>query len=201
MKKLDVLGEVALMYMPASDELRDYLRLFRLEPASEVKFLELADRELKNTYLQRYALSPEGEIFSSAAERYQRGCRGTLRSGLCLSKRKKQMLTDARQELVLAYVQRHDFGADAEGLLFVPELAEAARLYVRLYPLFEASEVKMMAMEDAAMVADYLEHDDLHEAAELMLLSGTFCHLAPAYAKKWGFGEKAAGEFAQKTGK
>lgn len=109
------------------------------------------------------------------------------------------MLTDARQELVLAYVQRHDFGADAEGLLFVPELAEAARLYVRLYPLFEASEVKMMAMEDAAMVADYLEHDDLHEAAELMLLSGTFCHLAPAYAKKWGFGEKAAGEFAQKT--
>lgn len=111
------------------------------------------------------------------------------------------MLTDARQELVLAYVQRHDFGADAEGLLFVPELAEAAKLYVRLYPLFEASEVKMMAMEDAAMVADYLEHDDLHEAAELMLLSGTFCHLAPAYAKKWGFGEKAAGEFAQKNGK
>jgi len=51
------------------------------------------------------------------------------------------------------------------------------------------------------MVADYLEHDDLHEAAELMLLSGTFCHLAPAYAKKWGFGEKAAGEFAQKNGK
>ena len=192
MKKLDVLGEVALMYMPASDELRDYLRLFRLEPASEVKFLELADRELKNAYLQRYALSPEGEIFL---------LRQKDTSEALSVEAQKQMLTDARQELVLAYVQRYDFGADAEGLLFVPELAEAARLYVRLYPLFEASEVKMMAMEDAAMVADYLEHDDLHEAAELMLLSGTFCHLAPAYAKKWGFGEKAAGEFAQKNGK
>ena len=200
MKKLDVLGEVALMYMPASDELRDYLRLFRLEPASEVKFLELADRELKNAYLQRYALSPEGEIFLLRQKDTSEAV-GYFTEWPLSVEAQKQMLTDARQELVLAYVERDYFGADAEGLLFVPELAEAARLYVRLYPLFEASEVKMMAMEDAAMVADYLEHDDLHEAAELMLLSGTFCHLAPAYAKKWGFGEKAAGEFAQKNGK
>lgn len=89
MKKLDVLGEVALMYMPASDELRDYLRLFRLEPASEVKFLELADRELKNAYLQRYALSPEGEIFL-LRQKIPARLSGTLRSGLCLSKRKSR---------------------------------------------------------------------------------------------------------------
>lgn len=160
--------------------------------------MELADRELKNAYLQRYALSPEGEIFLLRQKDTSEAV-GYFTEWPLSVEAQKQMLTDARQELVLAYVQRHDFGADAEGLLFVPELAEAAKLYVRLYPLFEASEVKMMAMEDAAMVADYLEHDDLHEAAELMLLSGTFCHLAPAYAKKWGFGEKAAGEFAQKT--
>ena len=74
MKKLDVLGEVALMYMPASDELRDYLRLFRLEPASEVKFLELADRELKTLICSGMLYLRKGK-FSSAAERYQRGCR------------------------------------------------------------------------------------------------------------------------------
>ena len=121
MKKLDVLGEVALMYMPASDELRDYLRLFRLEPASEVKFLELADRELKNTYLQRYALSPEGEIFLLRQKDTSEAV-GYFTEWPLSVEAQKQMLTDARQELVLAYVQRHDFGADAEGLLFVPEL-------------------------------------------------------------------------------
>ena len=108
---------------------------------------------MKNAYLQRYALSPEGEIFLLRQKDTSEAV-GYFTEWPLSVEAQKQMLTDARQELVLAYVQRHDFGADAEGLLFVPELAEAAKLYVRLYPLFEASEVKMMAMEDAAMVAD-----------------------------------------------
>lgn len=190
MEKLDVYSVAAMMFLPHTDDFFQYQRAFGVEPESEKLFLQRANPAQKIAYVSRYILSPEGEIF--LLEQNDLQLADTYFEEWELSpEAQKKMLLEAHPDMVYCYVQHQVFTESNEPLLFVSKLKRAAEVYVKAFPLFQASELAMMAMNDADMVADYIDHDDLHEAAEILLLTEKFRHLVPAYHEKWGLGAKA----------
>ncbi len=189
MRKLITNDEIALMYAPTSEELLAYLHCFRLEPASELKLLELAEPEVLAFYLTKYSLRDENEAsFVQAAN--EETVKAYFAEWPLSAKGQEQLLADAKLPLVMAYIQRYAFAEPIEPMLFKPELKEAAAYYAKIYPLFAGTEMKMMDMGDADIIASYIAHDELHEAAELKLFD--FPLLVPLYLEKWTFGAKAA---------
>ncbi len=197
MKKLDVQGELALMNESSSEKMCVYLSSFQLDPKSQVRFLDWADMDLKRYYFQKYQLSLLGEAY--LVQHADLDTANAYFEEWMLDKESQKLLLESRRlELIMAYIRQYDFVEKIEPLLFVPDLIEPARLYAHLYQLYPVSEIKMFELGEFDIVADYIDHDELHTDAEIMLLSDKYVALADKYAKKWGFGLQAQEIYARR---
>lgn len=186
MKKLSVTEEKSLIESGQSDQLFDYIVVNQLHGANVPKLFEHATAPTIKYYLRHYGLSQENEIELLKTQNLSYLEAYFELNSLSL-KGVEFMLELKNPNVVDEYIRYHELPQDYEAMLFTPGFEKPAMFYVSHNLLYSTSEVPMMNFGGVKMVECYIEHNDLHQEAELLLFTPKFECLINKYLRKWFF--------------